>query len=74
MAICAFDTLFKRNVPHIIEMIFLPEVKPTGLVEAMCRPCVRPFDSSPGGIGVTMPDQMSLTMTRMTHYDSYDLL
>ena len=59
---------------HILNsQVLLPEAKPTGLVEAMCVPC-RPCHSSPGGIGVTMPDQMSLTMTRMTHFDSYDSL
>ena len=36
---------------------FLPEAKPTGLVEAMSVPSV-PCHSSPGGIGVTRPDQM----------------
>ena len=52
---------------------FLPEAKPTGLVEAMsgggggvCDNLVR------GAFGVTIPDHMRLTMTHMTCYDPYD--
>ena len=50
---------------------FLPEAKPTGLVEAMCVRVSRACHSSPRGIGVTRPDQMWITMT---HYDSLWLI
>ena len=48
------------------ETHFLPEAKPTGLVEAMS---VRPEHFHILG---ARPDQMRLTMTHMTHYDSDD--
>ena len=61
---------------NFLKKKFLPEAKPTGLVEAMSGGggvCLSVCDNLVReAFGVTIPDQMRLTMTHMTRYDPYD--
>ena len=78
-------TLTRRNCESLriccITRPFLPEAKPTGLVEAMSVPCVS-FISQRHWVDHAWPDVnhydslrlIWLTTTHMTHYDSYDSL